>query len=154
MTTHPISARADTSFTAGVVYGIVALWALFVVQMSRDGLYIASNHQPPVALGLSVLLPVACAVAAYRRHGRFWLFCQRLDLRVIVVVHLWRLMAVDFLLCCWDGRLPASFALPAGIGDVLTAPPLPRCHCPLPCFIPRPRRDAGLWRGTRSVLPT
>jgi hypothetical protein len=30
-------------------------------------------------------------------------------------------MAVDFLLCGWQGRLPAPCALSAGIGDILTA---------------------------------
>ena len=119
--TPPTAVHSDASFTAAVVYGCVALWALFALQMGRDGLYLAAPHLPPAALGLSVVLPVLGAVITYRQHGRFWAFCQSLDLRVVVIVHLWRLMAVDFLLCGWQGRLPAPFALSAGIGDILTA---------------------------------
>jgi hypothetical protein len=110
---------SDSQFTGTIVYGIVAFWFAFSLLMGSQGRYAVPNT-PPIALGLSVLLPVVLFVAAYRRRSSFWAFCQTLDLRYVVAVHLWRVIAIDFLLCCAEGRLPAGFALPAGIGDILT----------------------------------
>jgi hypothetical protein len=112
-------ARPDTTFTGIIVYGVVALWFAFAYLTGSQGRFAGPPHQPPIALGLAVVLPIAGAIMAYRRRGAFWAFCQTVDLRLVVVVHAWRLMAVDFLFCCAEGRLPATFAIPAGVGDIV-----------------------------------
>ena len=111
---------SDAKFTALVVYGLVVLWFLFALQMGWQGRYATGFHKPPLAFGLSAAIPVVFFVFAYARRGRIWAFCQTLDLRILVAVHLWRIMAIDFLLCGAEGRLPLGFALPAGMGDILT----------------------------------
>jgi hypothetical protein len=112
--------HVNTKFTSIWVYGALALWFLFALVMGAQGRFVSGLQKPPLALGLTLALPMLFFVAAYARHGSFWAFCQTLDLRVITAVHLWRIVAIDFLVVCAQGRLPAGFALPAGIGDIIT----------------------------------
>ncbi len=106
---------------AGVfVYFAVALWFCFALWMAAEGRYAAGPRKPPLALGLTLVLPFSSFIFAYTRHKAIWAFCQTLDLKFIVLAHFWRIMAIDFVLCCVDGRLPAGFALPAGFGDIIT----------------------------------
>jgi hypothetical protein len=107
-------------FTGMLTYSAVALWFTFALVMAAQGRYISGPHKPPLLTGLTLLIPLVSFIFAYTRHGSFWRFCQTLDLRLIVIAHAWRIVAIDFILCWIDGRLPAAFALPAGIGDILT----------------------------------
>lgn len=114
-------------FTKIFVYGMIVLWFLFALVMGAQGRFQASGQKPPLALGLAVVLPILLFVLAYSRHGAIWAFCQSLDLRVVVGLHFWRIIGLDFVLRYAEGRLPAGFALPAGINDIiigLTAIPL------------------------------
>jgi hypothetical protein len=110
----------DKKFTALVVYGLVAFWFAFQLMMGSQGRYAAGPQKPPLALGLALVVPISFFIIAYARRSFIWAFCQSLDLRLIVAVHLWRVIAIDFLLCAAEGRLPAGFALPAGLGDIIT----------------------------------
>jgi len=113
---HP---RPDTDFMRIVVIGLFVVWFAFSLQMAWQGRYAGSPGTPPIALGLSVVLPIIIAVTAYRGRGAFWAFCQTIDLRLVVAVHAARLMALDFLLTAAEGHLPLTFAIPAGVGDIL-----------------------------------
>jgi hypothetical protein len=111
----------QSKFTGVFVYAALALWFCFSLWMGAEGRFQGAPRQPPIALGLTFLLPLLAFVFAYTRRGSFWAFCQTLDLRFVVLAHIWRIMAIDFLLCGAERRLPLSFALPAGIGDIATA---------------------------------
>ncbi|MDB6016350.1 MAG: hypothetical protein JWR19_839 [Pedosphaera sp.] len=104
-----------------VVYTVIALWFLFALLMGIFGQYVSGPEKPPLYLGLTLGLPMLFFVAAYVRRGALWAFAQTLDLRVITLLHIWRLLGVVFLIDYFQGRLPGGFALPAGIGDVITA---------------------------------
>jgi hypothetical protein len=110
----------DKKFIALVVYGMVAFWFVFQLMMGSEGRYAVGPQKPPLALGLSLVVPISFFVIAYARRSFIWTFCQSLDLRLIVAVHLWRVIAIDFLLRVAEGSLPAGFALPAGLGDIIT----------------------------------
>jgi hypothetical protein len=110
----------DKKFIALVVYGMVAFWFAFQLMMGSEGQYALRPQNPPLALGLSLVVPISFFVIAYARRSFIWTFCQSLDLRLIVAVHLWRVIAIDFLLHAAEGSLPAGFALPAGLGDIIT----------------------------------
>src|SRR5580698_1982949 len=101
----------DTKFTGIVVYGILVTWFTFALNMGWQGRFVSGLHKPPLALGLTLVVPLAFFIFAYLRRGAIWAFCQTLDLRLVVAVHLWRIGAIDFLLCAAEGRLPAGFAL-------------------------------------------
>jgi hypothetical protein len=103
------------------VYTVIALWFLFSLSMGIRGRFIGRPDKSPLALGLALGLPILLFVTAYLRRGSLWAFAHTLDLRLVVLPHLWRLVAIVFLIDYSQGRLPGGFALPAGIGDIVTA---------------------------------
>jgi hypothetical protein len=119
--------RNDFWITEAVLGSALAIWFAFALVMGAQGHYVASPGNPPLALGLAVVLPIVAFALVYNLRGAVWQFCQTLDLRLVVVAHTWRIVGIDFLVNSANGRLPAGFALPAGIGDIVigvTAIPL------------------------------
>jgi hypothetical protein len=108
--------------TAGVlVYSVIAAWFIFAVTMAATGQYNISPTRPPLALGLTIAVPMLFFVIGYRLRGPIWRISQKLDMRIVVLAHVWRIVALNFILVAAQGRLPMGFALPAGLGDMITA---------------------------------
>jgi hypothetical protein len=99
----------------------IALWFIFALVMSVGGGYQAGVANLPLPLGLTFLVPIIVFVVAYRSSRSLREFANGLDLRFITAAHVWRIIGFDFLIKYAQGRLPGGFALPAGIGDILTA---------------------------------
>ncbi len=108
--------------TAGVfVYSLIAAWFIFAVTMAATGQYAINPTRPPLVFGLSVAVPILFFLIAYRLDGPIRRVAQCLDMRVVVLAHVWRIAALNFILAAAQGRLPMGFALPAGLGDMITA---------------------------------
>jgi hypothetical protein len=103
------------------VYTVIALWFLFALLMGVLGRYASGPGKPPLYLGLTLGLPMLLFVVWYLRRGSLWSFAQTLDLRLIISLHVWRLLGIVFLIDYFQGQLPGGFALPAGIGDIIVA---------------------------------
>jgi hypothetical protein len=99
----------------------IALWFIFALVMSLGGRYQAGAGHPPLPLGLTFLVPIIVFVAAYWSSISLRQFTHGLDLKLITVTNIFRFVGFDFLYHYAQGKLPAGFALPAGIGDVITA---------------------------------
>lgn len=96
-------------------------WFFLSAFIAFHGGFVSSPLRQPVMLGLGVVVPIALLVAFYLGRQNLWSFANSLDLRLLVLLNLWRFVAVDFILHYYDGALPAGFAFPAGIGDIVTA---------------------------------
>lgn len=97
---------------------LLALWAGAALAVALFGV---PAHLPPAALSLALawLGFAAAGAALFHRGVRAWV--AQLDPRRIVALHLVRFVGVAFLALLAQGRLPAAFAWPAGIGDTLVA---------------------------------
>lgn len=96
---------------------ILLAWAAVAVTTVGMGFLTRIPFPPPVFVAAGVVFSVAMiilvpGVAAWLRD---------LDLRVILSFHLVRFVGAFFLWLASQGRLPDSFARPAGIGDIITA---------------------------------
>lgn len=111
--------RNRSKLTKTFVYGALAAWLLLALLMGAAGKFAAGAGGPPIALGLSFALPIIFFTLAYADRGAFWEFCQWLDLKFITGIQFWRIIGADFLLQYANGHMPARFAFPAGIGDVI-----------------------------------
>ena len=80
----------------------------------------AGTLAPPILLGL-VAVPVLAFAAVYRGSARFRDFVSSLDLVFLVRLHVLRLVGLVFVTLYFLDRLPAGFALPAGLGDLAIA---------------------------------
>jgi hypothetical protein len=104
--------------------GVLAVWFIGEVVLARRGFFVqaAGEGGPPgVGINLVVVLLALAFFLAISPSLRSLLSRQSSLIRL----HLWRFEGVLFLILMAQGRLPALFALPAGIGDVLVAATAP-----------------------------
>jgi hypothetical protein len=105
--------------------GIIAAWFVFALSASAAHVFKQSSAAPPIALGLSVLIPVVVFWIWFRTSAGFRDFALSLDPRVLTIVQSWRIAGFAFVVLYVYGILPGVFANPAGWGDIaigLTAP--------------------------------
>jgi len=116
---HP--ARTRTALAVGV-----SLWFLASLTAGLAGAFDArGSGRPPLALGLAALAPVVAFVAALATSPSVQRFVASLDLRLLTLSQSSRVVGGVFIVLWAAGSLPAGFALPAGLGDLLvglTAP--------------------------------
>jgi len=74
-----------------------------------------------IVLGLFLVVPVLFFGTWYIASARFRAFANSISLRLIVGAHVWRFVGLGFLVAYSLGRLPAQFAVPEGLGDILAA---------------------------------
>jgi hypothetical protein len=108
------------SGNTGVIAALL-LWFYLAASLAAQGALIGNPGKPPIVMGLAVTVPVLLMTIAYSRKQWLWSFANSLELRLLVLLNVGRLLAIDFLINYSHGNLPAGFALPAGIGDILTA---------------------------------
>ncbi len=106
------SARKGAILGAAVlVWGAFMSWVCLADVVDRIG--------PPLG---NLIVPIAWfapSVAIWLARG--WLLAQPLSKRWLVGLQVWRVIGALFLLELARGQLPAIFAVPAGVGDVLVA---------------------------------
>jgi hypothetical protein len=116
-------ASARDSRTA-VVSGIVlAAWAIVTTILSRRGTYQPPDPYSPPPIGITlvlVLLVLAACLLASPTLRRLLT-----NQKNLILLNLWRLVGAVFLMLMASGQMPALWALPAGIGDVLVGAAAP-----------------------------
>ncbi len=75
--------------------------------------------KPPVMLAGFIVVPIAGFIVAYFISSSFCSFSQSIDLKLLVVLHLWRFVGLGFIIGWLVGVLPAGFSLPEGLGDII-----------------------------------
>jgi hypothetical protein len=106
--------------TAWVAVGsglVLAAWAVTTALSATRGAYLQRElgETPPVAVQLVTALAAMALLLATSPSLRSLLTNQKNLLRL----NLWRLVGSVFLVLMVTGRMPALWALPAGIGDIL-----------------------------------
>jgi hypothetical protein len=105
---------------AGALSVIFVAWLAVAQYLGSANAYFAAseNAVPTVLFGL--LIPLMIAALALRQSGSFANLVSAIPLQWIVAAQVYRIAGGIFLVLWADGRMPWQFALPAGIGDVLT----------------------------------
>ena len=143
-----VEGRAPTRYAiAGLLSVVFLAWVVLAQHLGVENTYPASSDsQPPsVALPLALLLPLAVAA------GGIWLFrpvaklVSAIPLWSLVVIQTYRIEGGMFVLLWVSGRLPWQFALPAGIGDVVTGSAAVWVAALLARKADNARRAAYLW---------
>jgi hypothetical protein len=114
------SRDALVAIAAGIV---LAVWAIVEIVLARQGFFrpAVGATVPPVGINLIVTLMALALFLSVSRSLRRLLHNQANLIRL----HLWRLEGLVFLILMWQGRVPALWALPAGIGDVIVGATAP-----------------------------
>lgn len=121
--------------------GVLSLWAVAATVLAYRGYFRPQDTEsvPPVGISLVVVLSVLFVTLASSPSLRRLLTRQANVIRL----HLWRLVGIVFLVLMVRGRVPALWALPAGIGDILVAVTAPWVARDVDT--PRGRRRAIVW---------
>jgi hypothetical protein len=125
-----------------ITFVVVVVWFLFALSGSLLGVF-DSGPNPPIALGLAFIVPLAAFGICYFASAAFRQFLLSLNLRVLAAAQTWRVVGVVFLILHYQGALPGVFAHPAGWGDFaigITAPLIAWAWKP-----PHPKRLFVAW---------
>ena len=98
--------------------GLIFVWFLFSLTASALQLFNASPGQPPLPVGLAVLIPIVIFLVWSATSQPFRQFLLSLDPRTLTLVQSWRIAGFAFLALYTYTILPGQFALPAGWGDI------------------------------------
>jgi hypothetical protein len=104
---------------------LIAAWFVAVLTASAFHLFTTAPGQPPLPLGLAVLVPIAAFWLWFRSSEQFRQFALGLNPGTLTIVQSWRIIGFVFLVLYSYGILPGQSALPAGWGDIFigaTAP--------------------------------
>jgi hypothetical protein len=105
--------------------GAVVAWFALAFVLAKQGVYdqtSATTLPPPIGPAIAIPIVIGCALLALAPVRRA---INRVPLHWLVGVQFYRVVGGLFLIAWLQGGMPAEFALPAGIGDVLvgvTAP--------------------------------
>jgi hypothetical protein len=96
---------------------VLAGWALVAALLAGRGVFRPPDLEspPPIgfALGLALVVLGGCVLVSPSLRGLLT------NQRQLILLNMWRLVGVVFLLLMANGQMPALWALPAGIGDVI-----------------------------------
>jgi hypothetical protein len=97
---------------------VLAAWLAAAVLAGAAGVWLLL---PAPLIGVTLWLLVAAVLIAWRRSPGLGRGLRDVDPRVLVLLHVTRLVGIELLALFQRGRLPFAFATPGGYGDVLAA---------------------------------
>jgi hypothetical protein len=123
----------------GRLAAVLLLWFALVTALAAAGLFSTMEGGTP-AIGMAIVVPIIVGLIVFRRSAALKSLVSEAPLALLVAVHTGRLLGVFFLLLYAEARLPPTFALVAGWGDIAVAAAAPVVAWAIH------RRVAG-WRG-------
>jgi len=103
----------------GPTFLVLAAWFALALVLGAAGAFAPVPGRPPLALMTAIVGPSLLFALVYVASRRARAFALGLDLRFLTALQSWRVLGVGFLFLYAHGLLPAQFAYPAGIGDLL-----------------------------------
>ena len=108
--------------TAGVLSVVFIGWEAVAQYLGAANTYLATIENPPAVptILFGLLIPLAIAAIALWQLESIARLVSAIPLHWLVAAQVYRVAGGIFLVLWADGRMPWQFALPAGIGDVVT----------------------------------
>jgi hypothetical protein len=120
-TRMPASAKSRYT-TAGVLSVVFIGWEVVAQYLGAANTYLATIENPPAVptILFGLLIPLAVAAIGLWQSDSIARLVSAIPLHWLVAAQVYRVGGGIFLMLWAEGRLPWQFALPAGIGDVMT----------------------------------
>ena len=99
---------------------LLVTWLVAAIAAGWADVFFHPNR-PPFELLAFVALPLFIAGGAFAASASFRAFARGLRLPWLLGSHAWRLVGFGFLVGWYRGALPAGFAIPEGLGDIIAA---------------------------------
>ena len=97
---------------------LIFVWFLFSLTASALHIFNTNPDQPPIPLGLAVLIPIGIFAIWSAVSQPFRQFLLSLNPATLTFVQAWRIAGFVFVVLYAYNILPGNFALPAGWGDI------------------------------------
>jgi hypothetical protein len=104
--------------TTGRIALVLAVWLAAAGLAGAAGVWL---RLPPPLIGVTLWLLVAAVLIAAWRWPELGRWLRNVDPRVLILLHVTRLVGIEFLALFQRGKLPFAFATPGGYGDILAA---------------------------------
>jgi hypothetical protein len=101
------------------VAAVLAVWFVVIAALAASGTFVNSPGTPPLPIAVAVTAPLLLFAVSIWLSQAFRSYVLTLDLRLVAAIQAWRWAGFGFLSLYAHGILPAIFALPAGLGDML-----------------------------------
>jgi len=103
------------------VRSLVSAWFLVIFLLAVNHVFISRPGTPPIAVGIAFLAPVLLFLAAIRLAPAFRAYVLQINPIFLAALHGWRFIGLGFIMAYCEHLLSASFAWPAGMGDMTAA---------------------------------
>lgn len=120
---HAASAAVNSGHTS--IFILIMGWFAFILTLAFAGVFERPPGEPPFPTMVAVTIPLLGFFLVYATQERFRKYILGLDLKVLTIIHAWRMVGFSFIVLHMREALPGLFAWPAGLGDMaiaLTAP--------------------------------
>lgn len=104
-----------------VVGMVLTTWFVLVTLLSVNGVFVPQPGEPPLNLLLSFAVSVGVFAVLYVAIPAVREYVLALDMRMLILLHTWRMLGLGFVMLYVVDQLPLSFAFLAGFGDVMAA---------------------------------
>ncbi|MEX2551681.1 MAG: hypothetical protein WD627_01575 [Actinomycetota bacterium] len=110
---------SDPGRVTAVGASIIVVWILAAFLLGGNGVFASEpeTQVPLIALGISG--PIAIGIGAWYRSERVRELAGAAPLPWLIGIQLYRVLGAVFLIALAEKAMPAEFALPAGIGDIV-----------------------------------
>lgn len=116
------SSRVKRDTTVGLYAFMIGVsWFSVILAIALSGGFDAQAGERPLGILGAVIMPPVIFSIAYLYIGVFREWVLALDIRHLILLHSWRMVGFGFVFLYFHDRLPALFALPAGLGDGMAA---------------------------------
>ena len=113
--------RQMSRLTVGLILTVILSgWVVLIVNLARNNVFRIDQTTsfPPPILG-GVLLPILVGYAAFRYWSAFRQVISQIPQHWLIGIQAFRITGGIIFILYLNGLLPAEFAIPAGIGDVI-----------------------------------
>ncbi|MFO1183416.1 MAG: hypothetical protein U1E56_01355 [Bauldia sp.] len=109
-----------TTAAAGATVLAIAAWLIAALAAGAAGV-LERPERPPFELLAFIVVPIATGLLAFAASPAFRALVRQVDMRWLIGAHAWRFVGLGFLVGWLQGALPAGFAIPEGLGDIIAA---------------------------------
>lgn len=100
---------------------LVAGWSTLILYLITTGGMYDTPGTAPTSIIIANVVPAGLFILAYAFSSHIRAYIRTFDLSLLAGLHATRTVGFSFLVLAGMGELPWLFALPAGLGDIMTA---------------------------------
>ena len=100
---------------------ILVTWFSVITVLALDGFFLTAPGEPPLNILLSGASSLFIFVLVYNLAPGVRQYLLGLDMRMLILLHSWRMLGMGFVMLYAVDQLPMSFAYLAGFGDAIAA---------------------------------